>query len=211
MDGIFRFGANLVKTGSSIDKKTVEDRALKLRIRNTDIHCRKAASLDDLCARPLEGEQYRIVTEKQFNSYALILSVLKDTDIEDLWLSFYSINTPTAESLINLIEKRRIHRANLIMSVFFIAKKTPPKSIMTLKRFSETNPNIRVAFVYNHSKVCAMRTSDGNHYVFEGSGNCTDNARIEQFVYENNRQTYEFHSSWMERLIEEYGTGKKQV
>ena len=37
--------------------------------------------------------------------------------------------------------------------------------------------------------------------MFEGSGNCTDNARIEQFLYENNRQTYDFHAAWTDRLI----------
>ena len=206
MNDRFRFGANLVKTGSSIDKKTVQDKALKLQLRNNEVHYKKAATLEELCARPLEGEQYRIITEKQFNSYALILSVLKDTDIENLWLSFYSINTATAESLINLIETGRIKKAHLVMSVFFIAKKTPPKPIMLLKQFCDTNPNIKCAFVYNHSKVCAMETSDGNHYVFEGSGNCTDNARIEQFVYENNKQTYDFHAAWMGDLIANYGT-----
>jgi hypothetical protein len=206
MDSRFAFGANIATTGASIDKKVVEDKALKLRLRNDDIHYRKAATLEEFCQRPQPGEQYRIITEKQFNSYALILNVLQDTDIERLWLSFYSINTPTAESLINLVETGSIKQANLIMSVFFIAKKTPPKPIMLLKKFCDANPNIRCAFVYNHSKVCALETSDGNHYVFEGSGNCTDNARIEQFVYENNQQTYDFHAAWMDKLIAEYGS-----
>lgn len=204
MDSCFAFGANIIMTATSIDTKVVEDKALKLRLCNDDIHYKKAATLEALCQRPKPGEQWRIITEKQFNSYALILSVLQDTDINRLWLSFYSINTATAESIINLVETGRIKQANLIMSVFFIAKKTPPKPIMALKSFSESNPNLRAAFVYNHSKVCAIETADGNHYVFEGSGNCTDNARIEQFVYENNRQTYDFHSGWMEQLIRDH-------
>lgn len=206
MDSRFFFSANIATTGASIDKKVVEDKALKLRLRNDEIHCRKAATLDEFCQRPQPGEQYRIITEKQFNSYALILSILQQTDIERLWLSFYSINTATAESIINLVETGRIRQANLVMSVFFIAKKTPPKPIMLLKSFCEANPNMRCAFVYNHSKVCAIETADGNHYVFEGSGNCTDNARIEQFVYENNRLTCDFHASWMDKLIREYGS-----
>lgn len=209
MDDLFRFGANLTTPAASIDKKVVEDKAVKLRLHNDELHCRKAATLDQFCQRPKPGEQYRIITQKQFNSYALILSILQEADIEQLWLSFYSINTPTAESLINLIEQGRIRKANLIMSVFFIAKKTPPKPILLLRNFAEVNRNIRCAFVYNHSKVCALKTSDGNHYVFEGSGNCTDNARIEQFVYENNRITYNFHASWMDQMIREYGSGNK--
>ena len=209
MDSRFAFGANIATTGASIDKKVIEDKALKLRLRNDSIHYKKAAALEDFCQRPLPGEQWRIITEKQFNSYALILGVLRDTDINRLWLSFYSINTATAESLVNLVETGRIRQANLVMSVFFIAKKTPPKPILLLKAFAEANPAMRCAFVYNHSKVCAIETADGNHYVFEGSGNCTDNARIEQFVYENNRQTYDFHSGWMDKLIADYGSRQR--
>ena len=86
MDSRFAFGANIATTAASIDKKVIEDKALKLRLRNDDIHYRKAATLDEFCQRPKEGEQYRIITEKQFNSYALILSILQETDIERLCL-----------------------------------------------------------------------------------------------------------------------------
>jgi hypothetical protein len=49
----------------------------------------------------------------------------------------------------------------------------------------------------------AMKTTDGNHFVFEGSGNMSDNARIEQYVYDNNEQIFEFHKTWMNELIKQ--------
>lgn len=45
-----------------------------------------------------------------------------------------------------------------------------------------------------------MRTSKNEFFVFEGSGNMSDNARIEQYIYENSKQSFEFHKKWMTEL-----------
>lgn len=55
-----------------IPEETPEDKAqhrtLKRVMKNDKIHLIKANSLDDLCPRPGKNEQYRIITEKQFNA-----------------------------------------------------------------------------------------------------------------------------------------------
>lgn len=40
-------------------------------------------------------------------------------------------------------------------------------------------------------------TKDNRHIVFEGSGNLSDNARIEQYLIEDNETTYNFHKEWI--------------
>jgi len=40
---------------------------------------------------------------------------------------------------------------------------------------------------------------------YEESGNMSDNARIEQYVYENNKQVFEFHKQWIGELCNEKG------
>lgn len=46
-----------------------------------------------------------------------------------------------------------------------------------------------------------IKDDKGNHFVFEGSGNMSDNARIEQYLYENNQKTFNFHKQWMNDLV----------
>jgi len=49
-----------------------------------------------------------------------------------------------------------------------------------------------------------IRTAEcGKHIVFEGSGNLSDNARIEQYILENNKQAYEFHKNWIMEAMSE--------
>ena len=37
----------------------------------------------------------------------------------------------------------------------------------------------------------------------KGSGNMSDNARIERYVYENNKEVSEFHKEWIGELCNE--------
>lgn len=203
----FNFGhekATAVTQDAKITQKVVEERAMKRRIKNEEIHTLAAKRLDQLCVRPLPGEQWRIVTEKAFNAYAFICSLLQEGGIEDLHLAIYRINEPTVESLIEMIEDGRIERATIIISNFFNQTKKPERWAKRLAEFCKGHPRVTFAYLHNHSKtVCAKQGE--NFYVFEGSGNMSDNARIEQYTYENNRLVYEFHCEWMDRLIRELG------
>jgi len=109
-----------------------------IKIKNDNVHFVKARALADLCKIPVEGEQYRIITEKQFNAYAFILYILETYVIEEMYLAIYRINKPTVDSIIGLID----------------------------------------------------------------SGNMSDNARIEQYLFENNKEVFEFHKNWMTELCQ---------
>ena len=70
-----------------------------------------------------------------------------------------------------------------------------------LKEFCNKNKRCNHVYTHNHSKVLAVKTETG-YYVFEGSGNMSDNARIEQYVYEESKDVYNFHKGWMNELID---------
>ena len=180
----------------------VKTKAEKLFIKNENLHLLKAKTLKDVCIKPLPGEHYRIITEKQFNAYAFILYLLESEIIDELNIAIYRINQPTVESLINLINAEKILKANFIISNFFNQTKKPERWANLLKEFCDQNANCTHAYVHNHSKVVAAKCKSG-FYVFEGSGNMSDNARIEQYIFENNEATYKFHESWMKEITKQ--------
>jgi DNA-binding protein Fis len=118
--------------------KVITDKAIKRKIKNDQLHLKKANSLDQLCQHPLKGEHYRIITEKAFNAYALILSVLKRTNIEEMYLAIYRINQPTVESIIDFIEQGKIKIATFVISNFFNQTKKPERWAMMLRDYAET-------------------------------------------------------------------------
>lgn len=182
------------------DKASVKSKALKRIIKNKDIHLEKAKKLSDLCIIPNPNEQYRIITEKQFNAFALILHLLENNDIDEIYLAIYRINEPTVLSIIDYIQSGKIKKANFVISNFFNQTKKPEIWAIQLKKFCDNNENCKHIYIHNHAKIFCAKVKD-NYYVFEGSGNMSDNARIEQYIYENNKEVYEFHKKWIEELI----------
>jgi hypothetical protein len=193
---------NVKQDGVSVTSQNViEQKALKRITKNIEVHKVKAKALSDLCIKPKAFEQYRIITEKQFNAFAFLLYILETEQIEELHLAIYRINEPTVNSIIDLIDAGKIKKATFVISNFFNQTKKPEKWAIKLKDYCETNKNTNHVYVHNHSKVVAIKTSENNYYVFEGSGNMSDNARIEQYIFENSKDVYEFHKEWMSSLI----------
>jgi hypothetical protein len=173
-----------VQDGILVDsEKKIKDAASKRIIKNNEIHFIKAKALTDLCDIPKKNEQYRIITEKQFNAYALILSVIEREEIEELVIAIYRINQPTVESIIDFIEVGKIKKAYFVISNFFNQTKRPEKWAIKLKDFADTKDNVKHCYTHNHAKVILIKTKT-DYLVFEGSGNMSDNARIEHFYNE---------------------------
>lgn len=196
----FEDAARKRKSDHKITEQVLEARAIKRRIRNEDMIGRMISNLEQLCVEPKPGEQWRIVTEKQFNSFALVSHLLQTRTIEEMYLAIYRINEPTVDALIEYITSGRVKKATFIISSFFNQTKKPEKWAIKLKEFADSRENCSHVYAHNHSKVLAVKCSDGNHFVFEGSGNMSDNARIEQYIFENCEETYRFHKKWMSEL-----------
>lgn len=181
-------------------ERTLDDIAEKVLLHNLEQHQLIAKSLSDLCLKPKPGEQWRIATEKSFNAFAFILHLLESEVIEQLHLAIYRINQPTVKQLIDLIDAGQIQNATFVISNFFNQTKKPELWAKWLCDYAEAHPRCKHVYLHNHSKVVCAKTASG-FYVFEGSGNMSDNARIEQYLYENNEQAYNFHVKWMTSVI----------
>jgi len=185
----------------NINADLVKQNAIKRIIKNNEIHLIKARTLSDLCKKPKPNEQFRIITQKQFNAYALILQILEETDIEEMYLALFRINQPTVESITDFIKAGRIKKATFVISDFFHQTKRPEIWAKKLRDFCSKNDSTQHVYVNVHAKVCCCKTKKNDYFIFEGSGNMTINSRIEQFVYDNNKLIYDFHKDWMDDLV----------
>lgn len=186
---------------TSIYETSIESKALRRKINNEQLHYFKAKELNVLCPIPKPNEQYRIITEKQFNSFALIINLLQTRNIDELYLAIYRINEPTVATLTEFIDNGRIKYAAFVLSSFFNATKKPEVWTKVLSEYCQNNPEkTKHTYAHIHAKVMAAKSKD-DYFVFEGSGNMSDNARIEQYVYENNKQVFDFHKDWIIGLI----------
>ena len=77
-----------------------------------------------------------------------------------------------------------------------------PNRYNELIELKNNNPEISLIFAWNHTKIIGIKTANNEYYVAEGSGNMSNNARIEQYLFEQSKESYDFHKSWIKDIIE---------
>lgn len=171
------------------------------RLKYELIVCKRANNLMDLVGEKLkENIQYRIITEFGFNAIAVIEYLSKTYELQEIYVAVYRMNQNSVNKLIEFIDNQNI-KCNIILSSFFRENKKYEKWCNSLVLYCENKANVRIKFIWSHAKVFLAKTLDNHHIVFEGSGNLSDNARIEQYLIENNETTYNFHKNWMDDIL----------
>lgn len=151
--------------------------------------------LSELTHFPEGNEQIRIVTRKAINSFDFILAVLATNDIDELIIAFYRIGKKVIIELSELHKQKKIKRIVFLINDGF--PKLVPDAWNLMKSFESESWIVKVE--NNHTKIILMHSSS-NYFVVEGSGNLSINARIEQYLFENNKLIYNFHKNWIEKI-----------
>jgi hypothetical protein len=63
-----------------------------------------------------------------------------------------------------------------------------------LQALVEKRTSIRVYYAWNHAKISLIRIGD-QHFVVEGSGNWSENAQHEQYVFVNSKKIFDFRKN----------------
>ena len=154
------------------------------------MHGERIESIKNLLGRiPGNGEIFFLWTVNSFNAFTFIPYVIKECGIiEELILSTYSINIRIIDALVRLIDSGMIKQVDIFISDSI--KSRLPKVCDHLLAVVGNKP-IRVTFSWNHSKIALIKTAD-HYFDIEGSGNFSENAAHEQYVFLNNRKIYDF-------------------
>ena len=182
----------------SNDNLTIDKIQLSF-VRYKNLHALKVSNFAELAGLPEVGEQYRIVTQQQINAFSLIQYVAQQRTIDEMYITVYSINERTIMGLFELMDNGTLGKLSIVIADSM--RQLQPQRVEQLRiGHAQRTGRIRIAFLYNHTKIAAMRCGN-DYFVVEGSGNFSENARIEQYVFENNRDAYEHHKKWIETMI----------
>lgn len=152
----------------------------------------KLRQLEEFGGLPKPKQQFRIVTQNSINSFDFILAVLANEVIDELIVAFYRIGKKVTIELKELYEQKKIKHLHFLVNDGI--PKLTPEAYNLLKSLEDKNWKVRLD--NNHTKIILIKTTLG-YYVIEGSGNLSINARIEQYVVDNNEQLYLFHKNWI--------------
>ena len=174
-----------------VQTETVADRSEVMRDNYLSMHDYKLESLKALCGRiPEPGEFFALWTLKSFNAFTIIPFMIRMLGkIEYLALSTYSINTRIIDSLCKKIDQGKIDHVNIFISDSI--KNRMPKVVDHLNMAIQSRNKISVHYAWNHSKITLIESA-GKFFVFEGSGNWSENAQHEQYLFFQYEKLYRF-------------------
>jgi len=179
------------------EEKQEKTREYLARVKYDEIICKKTNNFLDVIGDELaENVQYRMVTERSFNAIVVINYLMQKYQLVEIYIAVYRMNELSVNKLKSIIEQENIN-CSILLSSFFRENKKYEKWCEELIMFSEKKENVKVGFAVNHAKVFLAKTKDNRFIVFEGSGNLSDNARIEQYLIEDNEITFNFHKQWI--------------
>lgn len=164
-----------------------------------EMHTRKIESIKDLAGRPpKEGECYFLWTLNSFNAFTFIPYLIKEHGhIDELTVSTYSINTRIADSFMRHLSQGNIHRVKILLAESMSYRM--PKVVDHLKHSLMNQPNAEITYGWNHSKITLVKCGN-HHYVIEGSGNWSENAAHEQYIFINSQDIYGFRKSHIDAV-----------
>lgn len=164
--------------------------ATSKQLKFVEAHSRKIENIKQLCGEtPAPGEITFLWSCNSFNAFTFIPYVIKYSGlIDELCISTYSINTRIVEALVRWYDKGLIK--HIYIYIADSIKFRMPAVVELLENYAQTR-QIIICYAWNHSKI-QLISSFGNYFVVEGSGNFSENAANEQYIFLNNKDIYEF-------------------
>ena len=167
-----------------------------LAFKFVESHELKIDSIKKLCPHlPTENEVFFMWAATSFNAFTFIPYMIKECGcIENLIISTYGLNARIIDALCRYVDSGQIKQVSILISDSI--KFRMPKVADLLKSVSDARNNFNICFAWNHSKVALIETTAG-FFIVEGSGNWSENAKNEQYIFLNSRNVFDFRAKWI--------------
>ena len=153
-------------------------------------HYQKVAAVKkDIKRLPESEEFFFLQSDNSFNAFTFIPVVLEHQSAKHLYATTYSINRRVINALVELHQNGLVDEITLLVSDTLLRRN--PVTTDLLAAVNREYANINVLFAWVHAKVCLIETNNA-HYVIEGSGNWSENAYYEQYLFANCANLFAF-------------------
>lgn len=158
-----------------------------------------AAIIEQVGGIPALGESVDVITNGQSNA-AGFYEVIRDEwgKVDCLCVATWIINRHYIDMLVEDIEKGVLKKLVFIISnrMSQLGKGHSPNFNRMKELFSEKSDIVSFRVVNSHAKTYCM-TNGVDYITVDGSGNWSENPRIENYTISNSKEKFDFRHSWM--------------
>lgn len=152
----------------------------------------------DIIIPEKENSVTHIVTQKQINSFSILLKFLDRGDINFLQIMTYTIDKKTLLSLLEYLKKNKIKKLQFIITET-ISFRTP-KIYELINKYFKNREDVNLSLCWVHSKILLIEQNN-NKYIIDGSGNFSQNALIEHYNIWKSKNLYYFYRNFSDETF----------
>jgi len=182
------------ETGVNIDAAGVR-RQTKIKTVSLMKREKAAKAINEL---PLAGWSYHYITNGSYDYWSIVPALVELLHgAEEAYFSTWTLSQENCLEMFGLFDDKRLERVTFLTGLYF-KRRTTAVYAMLFDGMRERGQ--RYVAAKNHSKIILLKGGK-NYIVVEGSANFTSNPRIEQFTMFNDKELYDFHKEWMEKIV----------
>jgi len=156
----------------------------------------KVRELRNLLPEIKKGTVYNIITQKNISPYAFLLDAIeKHNAIDDLTVVTYRVSEKAANNFKYMVEAGLVKKFTLLVNDNYEVLMKDKASI--LLDLDNENDNFKLIQKNSHAKITLINAGN-EYYVISGSGNYSNNPKIEQYTVLKDKELYDFHKGWIE-------------
>jgi hypothetical protein len=145
-----------------------------------------------------------------FGDFIEAFIVKNNVHVKKMTISTLSMNQNNIDSLHNLLKGNFIDELNLIVSDYFYSHEKKQLIPYIYEKLDIDN-KFQFSSAGTHCKLCCFETINGRKFVIHGSANLRSSANIEQIMFEENEDLYNFTDEIQSNIVEKYKTINKSV
>lgn len=149
---------------------------------------------------PKEGEIMHFVSDGASDTGSFFTALLAEFgEIDEMYLSTWTISMQNVNRLLEAFDNGSLRYFNFLINDGLL-KTNSTKAIWGAINDLFSKRNIKYKAVNSHAKIFCCKMGE-NYITISGSGNWSENPRIENYIIIGGKATFDFNKKWIEEQI----------
>lgn len=149
---------------------------------------------------PNQNECVLIKTNGCSDTGSIFKHILDAESLDTLYLSTWIISKPNLDVITSALDSDRLKYLYFVVSKRLKELKKSDYAYLC-EQLDKRKNKVSYKIFNSHAKTFSVNTINGNYYTVTGSGNWTENPRIENYVIFNDFETFNHNKEWMSEML----------
>jgi hypothetical protein len=149
---------------------------------------------------PMQNEAVLIKTNGCSDTGSIYTAISKRFELDSLYLSTWIISRENIQRILADVDSGKLQNVIFVVSKRLKELKKSNYAFL-VEEFSKRPEKCKFKVCNSHAKTFSVSTKCGNNFTITGSGNWTENPRIENYIILNDKEALNHNKDWMEEIV----------